>query len=109
MNAPTNVQTINGPDGKPAYVVVPWNEWQAMQRCNDGTVPNEVVHLVFDNEWSPMRAWREYLGLTQAEVARRLGVSQAAYAQSEAKQKPRKTTLGKAAAALGLSLEQLDF
>lgn len=40
-------------------------------------VPNEVVNLTFDREWTPMQAWREYLGLTQAEVAtravRRLG------------------------------------
>lgn len=46
-------------------------------------VPHEVVNLVFDNDWTPIRAWREYLTLTQAEVASRIGVSQAAYAQSE--------------------------
>ncbi|MFZ5812176.1 MAG: helix-turn-helix domain-containing protein [Thermodesulfobacteriota bacterium] len=30
-----------------------------------------------------MRAWREHLGLTQAEAAARLHVSQSAYAQME--------------------------
>jgi len=36
-------------------------------------VPNEVVALVFAGDLSPMRAWREHLGLTRAEVAARAG------------------------------------
>lgn len=72
-------------------------------------VPHEVVNLVFDNDWTPIRAWREYLTLTQAEVANRIGISQAAYAQSEAAVKPRKTTLQKIAKAMNLTLEQVDF
>lgn len=72
-------------------------------------LPHKVVNLVFDNDWTPIRAWREYLTLTQAEVAGRIGISQAAYAQSEAAAKPRKTTLQKIAKAMNLTLEQVDF
>ena len=33
-------------------------------------VPNEVVALVFAGDLSPMRAWREHLGLTGWRVGR---------------------------------------
>ena len=69
-------------------------------------VPNEVVALVFAGDLSSMRAWREHLGLTQAEVAARAGITQAAYAQMETAAKPRATTRKKIAAAPGITLEQ---
>ena len=50
--------------------------------------------------------WREHLGLTQAEVAARAGITQAAYAQMETAAKPRATTRKKIAAAPGITLEQ---
>ncbi|WP_415750229.1 helix-turn-helix domain-containing protein [Burkholderia pyrrocinia] len=50
----------------------------------------------------------EYLGLTQAEVATRLGISQSTYAQHESSEKLRKSTRGKIAAALGITDAQLD-
>ena len=60
------------------------------------------------DEQHPVRAWREHLGLTQAEVAARADMSQAALAQIESgKHKTRKATLTKLAEALGLNLEQL--
>ncbi|EOX4867150.1 TPA: helix-turn-helix domain-containing protein, partial [Haemophilus influenzae] len=54
-------------------------------------------------------AWREHLGLTQAEVASRLGISQAAYSQHENSQTLRKSTRIKIATALGINSAQLDF
>ena len=54
-----------------------------------------------------MQAWREYLYMTQAEVAQRVGVSQAAYAQVDAAKRPRKATLQNVAPALGVSAQQL--
>jgi DNA-binding XRE family transcriptional regulator len=48
-------------------------------------------------------------GLTQAEVASRLGISQAAYAQTERAKRPRNTTLLRIADALGLDPEQLRW
>ena len=59
--------------------MVPYAEWLAMRDKEQALVPNEVVTLVFAGDLSPMRAWREHLGLTQAEVAARAGITQAAY------------------------------
>ena len=73
-----------------------------------GLIPNEVVNLMFDGDgMSIARAWREHLGLTQAELATRAGISQAGLAQMEAARNPRKATRIKLAAALGLDREQL--
>lgn len=71
-------------------------------------IPSEVVSLIFDNSFTPARAWREYLQLTQEECARKLGISQAAYSQLETLNTPRKTTRNKLATALGINPEQLD-
>jgi DNA-binding XRE family transcriptional regulator len=109
MNTRTDIQIIHGRDGAPAFVVMPYADWLASRDRDKSLVPNEVVNFVFDRDWTPMRAWREHLGLTQAEVAARAGVSQAAYAQMETAARPRQVTLKKIAAALGLTVEQLDF
>lgn len=53
-----------------------------------------VASAVVDGA-APMAAWREHLRLTQAKVAARMGVPQAAYAQMEAVKRPRKATLTK--------------
>ncbi|MNQ79011.1 helix-turn-helix protein [compost metagenome] len=58
---------------------------------------------------SVVGAWRKHLGLTQAEVASRIGITQAAYAQQEQATKPRKPTLDKIAQALGIHRDLLDL
>ena len=60
------------------------------------------------NEGLSFIPWRDYLGLMQQEVADRIGVTQAAYAQYEQVEKPCKQTREKVAKALGLSVEQLS-
>jgi len=112
MNAPTEIQTIMQ-DGKPAFVVIPYAEYirifPAAKRIPAGdAVPHEVVSLMIDNDWSIIRAWREYLEFTQLEVAERVGISQAALSQMETSGKRlRKTTREKLAAALGITAGQL--
>ena len=52
-------------------------------------LPREVAWLV-EEGYSPIRAWREHLGVTREELGRRLEVSPAAVAQMEArKSRPR--------------------
>jgi transcriptional regulator with XRE-family HTH domain len=69
--------------------------------------PAEVAWLRRDG-FSPLRAWREHLGVTREELARRLGTSPAAVAQFEAaKARPRAATLKKVAAALEVDWEVL--
>lgn len=110
MNAPTEFQVIVGADGKPAFVVIPYSQFRKLQGdMAHGAVPNEVVNVAFERGVSPMAAWREHLGLTQAEIALRIGIAQAAYAQMERVKQPRKATLEKVAAAMGLEVEQLRW
>jgi predicted XRE-type DNA-binding protein len=111
MNAPTiEFQTILK-DGKPAFVVIPYDEFLrnfAKPRIPaDGTIPHEVVELIIKHKYSLPRAWREYLKLTQAEVAERMGVTQPALSQLERTQTLRKASREKLATALGVHAEQL--
>ncbi|WP_343654193.1 helix-turn-helix transcriptional regulator [Herbaspirillum sp.] len=71
-------------------------------------IPNEVVGATMDG-LTPIQAWREHLGLTQAVVAQRLGISQVLYAKYEKTLRPRTSTISRIAVALGISKEQLDF
>jgi len=106
MNARIDFQTLLGPDGAPAFVVVPYAEFVRLYGFTPGTIPHAVVSAEVDGA-SATKAWREHLRLTQAEVAARMGITQAAFAQIEAAKRPRKATLQKVAAAMGLTLEQL--
>ncbi|MFC0267551.1 helix-turn-helix domain-containing protein [Kushneria aurantia] len=108
MNVPTeNLQIISGPDGAPAFVVIPYADYMAGQP-ESGFIPNEVVGMIVNDGLTLVAAWRKYLKLTQAEVAERIGISQSAYAQQEKSEAPRRDTLKKIALAFGISLEQLS-
>lgn len=107
MNAPTNLQMILGADGKPAFVVLPYGEY-LRHFGNADLIPNEVATLVLQEDMPIHRAWREHLGLTQAEVAERMGVTASAVAQYESTAKVRKATRVRLAAALGITPQQLD-
>lgn len=112
MNAPTEHQIIRH-NGQPVAVVVPYAEYVRAfgpQAGTEPTVPHDVVGRVVNDGVSPCRAWREHLGLTQAEVAARMGVTQSAYAQMEASDaKLRVATRRKIATALGVATELLDL
>ena len=72
------------------------------------TLPHEVVKMSTLGGMSLVRAWREHLGLTQGEVARRMGISQPAYAKIEGgRNRPRMDTCKRLAAAMGVEWEQL--
>ncbi|KMT56628.1 helix-turn-helix domain-containing protein [Pseudomonas fildesensis] len=102
-----HIQIINDLEGKPAFVVIPY--WQYFtQQGRSHLIPNQVVSLIVDG-LTPIRAWREYLNLTQDDVAKRLGISQSAFAQQEAVNKPRRTTREKIAKAFGINASQLEL
>lgn len=110
MNAPTKHQIIEH-GGNPMFVIVPYEEYLELtgQKEESANIPVEVAEIALLEEKSLIRAWREHLGLTQEEVATRAGISRPAFAQMEAKDaKPRRATLGKIAAALGVKVEQLE-
>ena len=110
MSTLTNYQTILGSDGKPAFVVLPYADFVKLPGAfTQGTIPNAVVGRRVMDEVSMLQAWREYLMLTQADMAVRMGITQAGYAQIESAKRPRKATLQKAAEALDITLEQLAY
>jgi transcriptional regulator with XRE-family HTH domain len=44
--------------------------------AGEGTMPGEVLGAILDEALHPIAAWRRYRGLSQAELARRTGLSQ---------------------------------
>ena len=107
--------TILETNGKPAFVVLPYDEYikligaKVPRNPADDSVPHEVVRMQVKNDWSLIRAWREYLDITQAEMASRLDIRQPSYAAMEAVDaKPKKITRERIAAALGVSPEQIS-
>jgi len=112
MNALANVQTIMQ-DGKPVFVVIPFDEYlrlfpEAAGLLEGKPIPREVVGLTIGKGYTLIRSWREYKGLTQKDLARRIGITQAALSQMESGDKRlRKVTLEKLAAALGIDADQL--
>jgi DNA-binding XRE family transcriptional regulator len=108
MNTHTDIQIINGPDGLPAFAVMPYERFVREYGHERDLIPNEVVRRILVDDMTPARAWREHLGMTQAEVAELAGMTQAALSQIESGQhKPRKATKAKLAKALGVTVEQL--
>ncbi|OOH89863.1 hypothetical protein BMT54_05355 [Pasteurellaceae bacterium 15-036681] len=108
-----NVQIVNDQNGMPLVAVLPYDYYLSLvstpRQTEELTVPHEIVGEVLIKEIPPIKAWREYLGLTQAEVAARLGISQPAYAKYEKSHSLRKITKEKIAKALGISPIQLEF
>jgi DNA-binding XRE family transcriptional regulator len=112
MNTHTDIQIIKQ-DGQPAFVVIPYDEYIKVfpdkpWEPGGDLIPHEVVGLTIKKGFTLVRAWREYLDLTQKEVAAKMGVTQAALSQMESgKKRLRKASLEKLAAAMGLSVEQI--
>lgn len=119
MIEPTRIQTIYQ-SGLPAFVVLPFvdfarefpKEAETLKAKGpwvpDSGVPQAVVEIFVEKETTLLRAWREYLGLTQVEVADKAGITQAALSQMEnGESKLRKATREKLAAAMGINCEQL--
>lgn len=76
----------------------------------DGTTPHEVIRLIVKNNWNIVRAWREYLGLTQADITQRLNLQQSTYVTMEKiDANLEKATRERIATAMGLLPEHLEF
>ena len=129
MNAPTSHQIV-AHNGIPVAVVMPYGEYLELMRIEDAedrtdilsdaeieivrndrhTIPDDVVGLMVKNKFSIIRAWREYLWLTQTQVARAMNVAQTVYARMESGRcNPRVASLRRIAKALGISAAQLAW
>ncbi len=112
MNAHIDYR-ISEQDGR-RFAVMPLEQFtELVERAGEAdslTLPHEVAsrHLVDDVPL--VRCWRECLGMTQADMAERLAVSQAQVAQWERPSaKLRHATLKKISAAMGIHVRQLTL
>ncbi len=75
----------------------------------ENAIPQEVVEANVMHDVPLIKAWREYLSMTQDSVASLAGMKQSALARLERGEgKPRKATLRKLADAMGVSIPQLE-
>lgn len=117
MNALTDtVQILRDTAGHPAFAVLSFAHYQNLIQSRDTNthadesgIPAAVVEHAIRHQLSAARAWRQHLRLTQAQVAKRMGITQAAYAQLESKPSIRKSSRIKVAQALGIEASQLNF
>ena len=110
------VQILRDASGSPAFAVLPFAQYQSLVKTrttippsHEPGIPAAVVENAIRHSLSATRAWRQHIDLTQAEVAKRMGITQGAYAQLEGKATIRRSSRIKVAAALGIDPSQLDF
>lgn len=97
MNAPLSVQLIKSLEGKPEYVLIPVAVYHALREAIEDEIAGleaaadqsgDYVPLkVSDYIKNPVRAARIEAGLSQAQLATRMGVSQAYVSKVEAQNK----------------------
>jgi len=118
----SKIQYINDTAGKPQFVELPIAEYEHL--VNDGwedvpyqadehddeTIPGEVVSIMVNQDVSLLAAWRINSGLSQYDIAEKLGTTQSAVSQWEfVDSKPQKKTRQKLAALYGCRPEQLTL
>ncbi|MGL4428139.1 MAG: helix-turn-helix domain-containing protein [Silvania sp.] len=126
------VQIIKDDEGKAQYAVIPYDEyfWMCLQMAelddetDDDLEEIEIEHDIHDDVWLPgevcsimtwqevslQAAWRIHCGLSQQDVADKLGISQSAVSQLEAvDSRPQKRTREKLAAIYGCKQEQISL
>jgi len=115
-------------NGKPEYAVVPIDEYQQlleveedldeliafdsavreMEAGYDELVPQGIAKRLVSGDERPLKIWREYRGLTQADLAAQAGLSQAQIAQMESgKREGKVLVLRKLADVLKIDLDDL--
>jgi len=107
MSIPTNVQFIEQ-NGKPAFAIIPYEDYLSLVPKQEATIPHEVVGLVIKNNWNLVKAWRNYLGFSKVFVAENSQFSVIEISQLE-KQSNQTTSrlLEKVANAMQIDSEQL--
>ena len=79
----------------------------ALDAGQEELIPSDVVEKLVSGQ-SPIKVWRQYRGLSQAQLAKEIGVSQAYVAQLETRQRQGKpAVLKNIAGALGVIVDDL--
>ncbi len=125
-NTVSKTQIIYGDDGAPAFVVIPYSQFRqlgpkaeaalsdeelfdlAMADRSGPAVPYAVVSRLINGE-NPVKVYREWRDLTQAELATKTGVTSGYVSQVERgiRQLSRKAQVT-FATALGINTDDLD-
>ncbi|MEO5338761.1 MAG: helix-turn-helix transcriptional regulator [Magnetospirillum sp. WYHS-4] len=116
-------QIINDEQGRPAFAVIPWDVWErvrpyaeddsdealfdaAIARKSE-TFPAKVVDAILEGT-SPVKAFRQHRGLTQAVLAKKAGITPLYLSQIETGRRTGSLeTLRALAKALGLDVTLL--
>lgn len=78
------VQIINDSQGKPAYAVVPYDEYLQSDLNDDSVaIPHDVVGISVNRDVSIIAAWRMHRGLSQDDVCAKLGITQPSLSKVE--------------------------
>jgi len=109
MNAHT--EQVIYQNGQPAFVVIPYEDYMQNYHKEGGDyIPQAVVDLMFENDYSLLKSWRILKGLSQTQLAEKAGLKQSAIARLESdKHTPTKATQEKLAEALGVKAGQLTL
>jgi Helix-turn-helix. len=103
-----DVQFIKGRDGEPEFAVIPYLDYLAMVERKQSRIPHAVVRIMVEQECSLMAAWRHHRKLSQSDLAKALGTSQSAVAQTESvTSRPQKATREVWASILACDPDQL--
>jgi len=122
-----NVQILEK-DGQPEYAVLPIAEFQRLAEDaeelhdivaydaikqsiaagDEEFFPSDLIERLMMDETSPIMEYRKYRSMTQADLAKAIGVQQAAIAQFETgKREPLARQLQKLASVLKVDMEML--
>lgn len=115
-----DLQVIKGTDGAPEYVLVPVDLYEDMAEAfaaeraaladardtMDDALPMDMIEALLAGE-NPIAVWRKHRGLSQQELADRVGVAQSNIARAEKGGDLRVSTLRAIAGALGCAMDDL--
>ncbi|KAF1370920.1 helix-turn-helix domain-containing protein [Yokenella regensburgei] len=128
-----DVQYINDQNGEPQFVVIPYDMWfrmrlgqAAIAGSNDSDeweetpyeadeydnvgIPANIISIMDTQNVSLQAVWRIASGLSQQEVAEKLGITQSAISQLESTDsRPQKRTREKLAAIYGCTQQQISL
>jgi DNA-binding XRE family transcriptional regulator len=114
-------------DGKPEWAVLPYDEYlqlvehaemlqdirdydnvkTALEKGDEELLPSQMVYAILEGA-NPIRVWREYRGISQRELAERVGISVPYLSQLEkGKRKGSLDVLAAIANALQVGLDDL--
>lgn len=124
----SKTQIIYDEAGVPAFVVIPYARFRAIapeaaeaalsdealfdravvEADGGAAVPHDVMVRLVDGE-NPLKVYREWRGLTQADLAAKIGVSEGYVSQVERGSRTlSRKAVAAAAAALGITPDDLD-